>query len=114
MPATVRRKHLQSTGLLRSLFVALLLVAAQQGAFLHELSHYAARESTGHGKKQHPRGDVCELCLAFAQIGSAAPAQHVAAPLPVGLSHEAAPVVPVFLDAVHLPAERSRGPPRSL
>ena len=114
MRGIVRHKRLQWTRLLRSLLVPLLLVVAQQGGLLHELSHYAPTESAGDNKKQSHRSDVCDLCLAFAQIGSAAPTQHVA-PLPlVGLSHEPASVVRGHLEAVHLPAERSRGPPRFL
>ena len=109
-----RHKRWQWMRLFRSLFVPLLLVVAQQGALLHELSHYATAETTGDSKKQSPRSDVCDLCLAFAQIGSAAPTQHVGAPLLAGLSHELAPVAPVLVEAVQLPAERSRGPPQFL
>jgi hypothetical protein len=107
----VRHKRLQWSRLFRSLFVPLLLVIAQQGAALHELSHYAPTQTTGDSKKQAPRGDICELCLAFAQIGSAAPSQAVVAPLLAGLSHELVPVSPVHLEVAQLPAERSRGPP---
>lgn len=96
--------------LLRSLMLPLLLLVAQQGAVLHELSHYTAAE-THDGKKQSPRGDVCDLCLAFAQVGSAAAPQSVIAPLVTDLSHQLTPVLPVVAGAIHLPAERSRGPP---
>ena len=114
MRRIVRHKRLQWMRLFRSLFVPLLLVVAQQGGLIHELSHYAPTESAGDSKKQSHRSDVCELCLAFAQIGSAAPTQLVAAPLLAGLSHEPARIEPGHLDAVHLPAERSRGPPQFL
>jgi len=107
----VRSRRLHWSRLFRSLLVPLLLVIAQQGAMLHELSHYAPTEAVGDSKKQSPRGDVCELCLAFAQIGSAAPAPSVVAPLLPDLIHELAPVKPVRLEAAELPAERSRGPP---
>ena len=114
MRGTVGHNRPQWMRLFRSLFVPLLLVVAQQGGMLHELSHYAPAERAGDTKKQSHRSDVCDLCLAFAQIGSAAPVQHVA-PLPLaGLSHEVAPVVPGHLEVVHLPAERSRGPPQFL
>ncbi len=88
----------------------LLLLVAQQGAVLHELSHYAASESHD-GKKQSPRGDVCDLCLAFAQVGSAAAPQRVVAPLLADLSYQLTPVLPVYAGGIYLPAERSRGPP---
>ena len=110
----VRSKRLRWGGLFRSLLVPLLLVIAQQGAMLHELSHYARTEAAGDSKKQSHRGDTCELCLAFAQIGSAAPALAAVAPLLPDLIHELAPVKPVHLETAELPAERSRGPPLDL
>jgi len=107
----VRHKRLHWSRLFHSLFIPLLLVVAQQGAMLHELSHYAPTAAAGDSKKQAPRGDACELCLAFAQIGSAAPPQNVVAPLLADLSHEVAPGKPVHVQTAQLPAERSRGPP---
>ena len=78
---------------------------------LHELSHYAPTQTAGDTKKQAPRNDACELCLAFAQIGSAAAPQNVVVPLVADLSHELAPGKPVHVETAQLPAERSRGPP---
>jgi hypothetical protein len=106
----LRLKGLDWHKLLRSLMLPLLLIVAQQGAVLHELSHYAATE-THDGKKQSPRGDVCDLCLAFAHVGSAATPPSVVAPLLTHLSHQLTPVLPVYAAATELPAERSRGPP---
>jgi hypothetical protein len=71
-----RLQHVHWCRLVPSLLLPLLLVVAQQGALLHELSHYRSSETPGESKKQSPRGDVCELCLAFAQIGSAALASN--------------------------------------
>ena len=110
MQRSLRLKGLHWHKLLRSLLLPLLLLVAQQGVALHELSHYTAAE-TQDGKKQSPREDVCELCLAFAQVGSAATQQSVAAPLLTDLSYQLTPVLPVVAGAIHLPAERSRGPP---
>jgi hypothetical protein len=107
---TLRLKSLHWHKLLRSLMLPLLLLVAQQGAVLHELSHYTATE-THDGKKQSPRGDVCDLCLAFAQVGSAAAPQSVVPLLLADLSHHLTPVLPVYAAATELPAERSRGPP---
>jgi hypothetical protein len=106
----LRLKGLHWHKLLRSLMLPLLLLVAQQGAVLHELSHYTAAE-THDGKKQSPRGDVCDLGLAFAQVGSAATPHDVVPPLLADLSHQLTPVFPVYAGAVQLPAERSRGPP---
>ena len=113
MHRILRLNRLHWHRLLRSLMLPLLLLVAQQGAVLHELSHYTAAE-TGEGKEQSPRGDVCDLCLAFAQVGSATMPHSVAAPLLADLSHRLTPVLPVHAQAAELPAERSRGPPRFL
>jgi len=107
---TVRLRRIHWLELLRSLMLPLLLLVAQQGAVLHELSHYAAAERHD-GQKQSPRGDACDLCLAFAQVGSAAAPQPPAALLLAGRSHRLAPALPVYAQATHVPAERSRGPP---
>jgi len=107
---THRLEGLHWHKLLRSLVLALLLLVAQQGAVLHAFSHHAAAQAHD-GKEKSPRGDVCDLCLAFAQVDAAATPQGQAAPLLTGLSYQAAPVLPVAAGAVHVPAERSRGPP---
>ena len=107
-PPRLKGQHWRK--LLRSLALPLLLLVAQQGAVLHELTHYAAAEAQG-GKKQSPPEDVCDLCLAFAQVGSAATPQSVGTPLLTDLSHQLTPVLPVVAGAIHVPAERSRGPP---
>ncbi|MFC3107634.1 hypothetical protein ACFQAT_01020 [Undibacterium arcticum] len=54
--------------------LALLLLLSQQMGFAHAVSHISdqPRYSTSHGK-QLPIEQVCEQCLAFAQIGSALP-----------------------------------------
>lgn len=58
--------------MLRSVFLKLLLVAAllfvQQGAAMHAISHALAERSQD---QSHPHDGQCELCAAYAQIGSA-------------------------------------------
>jgi hypothetical protein len=97
--------------LCRSLLLPLLLLFAQQSALLHELSHYAAPETQGHSKKQSSRGEACELCLAFAQLDSAAKPDLAVAALLADLSFALAPAVAVYAAAAELPSERNRGPP---
>ena len=97
--------------LCQSLLLPLLLLFAQQGALLHELSHYPAPETQGHGNKQSSRGEACELCLAFAQVDSAAKPDVAAPALLAGLSFELAPAAAVFTIARELPSQRNRGPP---
>jgi hypothetical protein len=98
--------------LLRSLLLPLLLVIAQQGALLHELSHWSgASAETQQRDKQAPNSDACNLCLAFAGIGSGAAPAHTPASLLADLSD--APALPVLAAqiAAELPAARGRGPP---
>jgi hypothetical protein len=110
----VRLSSLPWRKLCRSFLLPLLLLLAQQGAVLHELSHYPATEVGGDSKSQTSHGDICGLCLAFAQVDSAA-APDVSVPLLLAeLSFELAPVAPVHVGATQLPAQRSRGPPSVL
>ncbi|MBI3367135.1 MAG: hypothetical protein HY021_01385 [Burkholderiales bacterium] len=86
-----------------------MLLLAQQGALLHELSHYSAPQSQG--QKQSSLGEACELCLAFAQVDSAAAPDVSIRPLLAGLSFHAAPAPAAYVGGIWLPAERNRGPP---
>ena len=110
MHRIVRSRSLQWRQLLRSLVLPLLLLVAQQGAVLHELSHVTGTESHD-SKKQSSRSDACDLCLAFAHVGAAAAPQPVSAPPLADLTHQLTPVHPVYQEASELPAQRSRSPP---
>ena len=100
--------------LLRSLLVLLLLVIAQQGAILHALSHYAPTEFAGDSKKHAPRGDLCEQCLAFAQVGGVALTLAFTVLTTAGLSHERALTNSSRVELASHVAARSRGPPSYL
>src|SRR5260221_6982924 len=89
--------------LCRSLLLPLLLVFAQQGALLHELSHYTASETQGNSKKQSSRGEACELCLAFAQVDSAAKPDLAVPALLANLSFKLAPATTASTFAAELP-----------
>jgi len=98
----------------RSLVLPLLLLFAQQGALLHELSHYAGSDPQGAAHKQSPRGEACELCLAFAQVDAAVAPHDAVAPLLGDLSFERATAPRLVARAADLPSLRNRGPPRFL
>ena len=97
--------------LCRSLLFPLLLLFAQQGALMHELSHYGTPETQGHSKNQSSRGEACELCLAFAQVESAAKPDLAVLVLLADLSFELAPAATVSAVTAELPSQRNRGPP---
>jgi hypothetical protein len=121
--------------LLKSLGLLLLLITAQQGAVVHELSHHVAANSggfTGSGALARPgelsaSGDVntaalrsasgvaadanCALCPAFAQVLTPAFTHSFQVPLLVraDVQRSRAPQYPAIEIAV--PTPRSRGPP---
>jgi hypothetical protein len=94
-----------------TLALALLLVFAQQGAVLHELSH-VYRTGAVELKDNANVVDVskCALCLAFAQVANPASASAVVLPLAPAIPH---PVTePEYsIIAAAAPSPRSRGPP---
>lgn len=99
--------------LLRGIVLPLLLVFAQQGAMLHELSHYAAA-ATHDSEKQHlPGGEVCSLCLAFAHLGAGL-APNVPVLPTLDLLQAPAPLPEAICIAAERPAACSRGPPSLL
>lgn len=103
-------RRLSLTGFLRSLVLPMLLLMAQQGALLHELSHYRAAEAQDDGDTRHT-GGPCALCLAFADIESAATPAVVPLLLLAQLSFLLVPAAIVTARAATPPARRSRGPP---
>ena len=54
--------------LLRPLFLVLSLLFVQQGAAMHGISHVLAEQTQD---QSPPQDHACELCAAYAQIGSA-------------------------------------------
>jgi hypothetical protein len=97
-----------------SLGLALLLLLAQQGAILHEVSHICR---VGTNVQAHVQADsflekTCELCVAFSQVAS--PAGNT---LPVIRFEPSACVAgaqtPSAATPADVPTPRSRGPPHS-
>lgn len=79
--------------------LALVLLLSQQMGYAHDISHLSDTSRNTSQNKQLPAEQVCDQCLAFAQIGAALTSQPVgffadripgAAPL-VGLTQIVAP-----------------------
>jgi hypothetical protein len=118
---------IQMRNLLKSLGLLLLLITAQQGAVVHELSHYSgATQSSGTKaggtKASGTKADVligargsadanCALCPAFAQVLTPAFTHSFEVPLLVraDLQRSREPQYPSIETAALAP--RSRGPP---
>jgi len=95
-----------------ALVLPLLLVFAQQGAMLHELSHI---RPAGNGQVRYENnlvaGKICDICAAFAQVGNPASAPVCGATCSRGRSlYVPAPLYSIV--AVEALPPRSRGPPR--
>jgi hypothetical protein len=96
----------------RSLTLMLLLITAQQGAVVHELSHFSADKSAGSSIVSGGVSDgACVLCPAFAQAASPAFGHSFHIPLldRIEIERSAEPQIRVPDTAV--PTPRSRGPP---
>jgi hypothetical protein len=97
------------------LLLPLLLVLAQQGAWLHALSHtvYAAnshRVTVEQAQGSFENG-VCPSCQSFGQLGTALSSSPAALPvLAIALRPQTAPHY--SQPAEPLPAPRNRGPPQ--
>jgi hypothetical protein len=93
------------------LALALLLVFAQQGALLHELSHVyrtGAPELTSGAA--YLDGKLCETCLAFAQAANPASGTLLVPRIVAAVRH-VSPDPEYSIIAAGAPAPRSRGPP---
>ena len=95
-----------------SLGLALLLLTAQLGAILHEVSHIC-RVSTNVEAQVH--GDTalektCELCFAFSQVANPAGSTVTVGLFELSSCTARAPVTCAATPA-DIPTPRSRGPP---
>jgi hypothetical protein len=96
------------------LALALLLVFAQQGAMLHELSHvYRTGAPALENDATLLDGKMCETCLAFAQAGNPASGTLLEAPVVAVIRH-VSPDPQYSIIATAAPTPRSRGPPTLL
>jgi hypothetical protein len=95
-----------------ALVLPLLLVFAQQGAMLHELSHI---QPVGTGQVRYENnalvGKICDICAAFAPVGNPASASVAVLPTVAAVRHYVPAPLYSIVAAEALPP-RSRGPPR--
>lgn len=99
--------------LIPSLLLPLLLLLAQQGALLHDLTHIAGNAQQEDGPRSS-KEKPCDLCVSFAQTASIA-THDVATPgLLAGLSFLQVPAHAIADGSTEPPAPRSRGPPHYL
>ena len=108
LPVNMHRRSL-------SWLLSLLLLLAQHGAVLHELSHLSHGTSS-HGavlgqSEQQPADGACPTCQAFSQIANPATASAVV------LAYCPAAFVPALdpsyaIVGADVPTPRSRGPPQ--
>ena len=97
-----------------SWLLSILMVLAQQGGYLHELSHYQPQTEQGsNGERKHAADRVCETCLAFAQLANVAPTTDLPIPL-LALTYRLADAVSYAARPGAAPCARSRGPPAFL
>jgi len=97
-----------------SWLLPILMLFAQQGAYLHELSHYGPQGEQGStGERKHAADRICETCLAYAQLANVAPTPDFSIPL-LALTHRPADAVSYAARPGAAPCARSRGPPAFL
>jgi hypothetical protein len=108
-PSLIRRLTL-------TVLLPLVLLFSQQGALLHELSHWHFASPTVEAKAEAATSvdaDICLDCLAFAQVAGLAQFDLPALPSHEGLSYHFVSEAARSVAEASTPALRSRGPPLS-
>ena len=105
-PSLIRRLTLSALLLLSLLFT-------QQGALLHELSHWHVSSNSAEAKAEAVSVDTdfCLDCLAFAQVAGLAQFDLLALPSHEGLGFYFVSETADSVAEASTPALRSRGPP---
>ncbi len=98
--------------ILPSVGLWLLLLFAQHGAVLHELSHiaYVAGAQIAVQAADDSADKTCELCLGYSQLANSV-AHSVSLFLVQRIASQIGTERPVAATPVDLPTPRSRGPP---
>jgi hypothetical protein len=89
----------------------LLLLAAQQGAVVHELSHLSGLSGSEFSVDSGDANATCALCPAFAQATTPAFSHSFDVPLLVRAALAPEPKPPIAVIDTAVPTPRSRGPP---
>jgi hypothetical protein len=105
-----------------SVLMPLVLLLSQQGALLHELSHWhvpstsaaASASARTQAQASDVDSDFCLTCLSFAQVGGLAKFELPVAPKLESLAYHFATEPVRHVAELALPAARSRGPPRTV
>jgi len=95
----------------KSLCLMLLLIAAQQGAVVHELSHFSGVQSIELRDSGGTADSLCALCPVFAQVVTPAFSHTFHVPLLVRASAERISAPHIEAADTAIPTPRSRGPP---
>ena len=98
---------------LKCLGLLLVLLLAQQGAVVHELSHVSAALSAGSKLDAGNSVDACAQCPAFAQASTPAFSHAFQLPLKVLITAQLTTELTIAAIEAALPDPRSRGPPAS-
>ena len=99
-----------------SVLLPLILLFSQQGALLHELSHWHLPSSNAAAASVEAASvdsDICLDCLAFAQVAGLAQFDLPALPTHDGLGYHFVSEAARSVAEASTPALRSRGPPLS-
>ncbi len=97
--------------LVKCLTLLLLLLAAQQGAVVHELSHASGVGGSELKVTAGVADTTCALCPAFAQVNTAAFSHSFHIPLLVRTALELSGQPLYALIDAAVPRPRNRGPP---
>lgn len=97
--------------LFKLLGLLLLLMAAQQGAVVHELSHASGANSLELRTQDGAADSSCALCPAFAQVVSPALGHSFHIPILARLALERISEPRYLTIDAAVPRPRSRGPP---
>jgi hypothetical protein len=97
--------------LLRPLCIWLLLLLAQQGAVVHELSHASGVSGAEIKLAGGSVDTTCALCPAFAQVVAPAFSHPFVLPLLLRAAVERTSTPPIEAFNASIPTPRSRGPP---
>jgi hypothetical protein len=90
----------------------LLLLVAQQGASVHEFSHFSKTGAVGQQAKMGAAADgACALCPAFAQVVTPAFSHKFVVPTQIRVTAERRADLLFSLVRAPVPLSRSRGPP---
>jgi hypothetical protein len=96
----------------KALGLFLLLLTAQQGAVVHELSHLSGADQAQVRVDAGGTVDTtCALCPAFAQAASPAFSHSLQIPLLVRMGSQLSPELQFLAVDAAVPRPRSRGPP---